>query len=65
MALSQRRLAFGRALMQESERLLIERGCPKLTLQVRSANVDVIALDRSLGYAQDDVVSLGKRLIAD
>ena len=51
--------------MQESERLLIERGCPKLTLQVRSANVDVIALYRSLGYAQDDVVSLGKRLIAD
>ena len=65
VALSHRRLAIGRALMHEAERLLTERGCPKLNLLVRSTNVDVIAFYRSLGYAQDDVVSLGKRLIAD
>ena len=65
VAVSHRRLAIGRALMHEAERLLTERGCPKLNLQVRSGNVDVIAFYRSLGYAQDDVVSLGKRLIAD
>ena len=65
VATSHRRLAIGRALVHEAERLLIERGCPKLNLQVRTANVEVIAFYRSLGYAQDDVVSLGKRLIVD
>ena len=65
VAPSHRRLAIGRALMDEAERLLTERGCPKLNLQVRSSNVDVIAFYRSLGYATDDVASLGKRLIAD
>ena len=65
VATSHRRSAIGRALMHEAERLLTERGCPKLNLQVRSTNVDVIAFYRSLGYAQDDVVSLGKRLIVD
>ena len=65
VAQSHRRLAIGRALMDEAERLLTQRGCPKLNLQVRSTNVDVIAFYRSLGYATDDVVSLGKRLIVD
>lgn len=65
VAASHRKLAIGRALMHEAERLLTERGCPKLNLQVRSSNVDVIAFYRSLGYSQDDVVSLGKRLIVD
>ena len=65
VAPSHRRLAIGRALMDEAERLLTECGCPKLNLQVRSSNVDVIAFYRSLGYATDDVVSLGKRLLTD
>ena len=65
VATSHRKLAIGRALMHEAERLLIERGCPKLNLQVRSTNTDAVAFYRSLGYAQDDVMSLGKRLIAD
>lgn len=60
-----RRRAFGRALMQEAERLLSARGCPKLNLMVRSDNADVMAFYRALGYAQNDVVSLGKRLIHD
>ena len=65
VATSHRKLAIGRALMHEAERLLIERGCPKLNLQVRSTNTDAVAFYRSLGYAQDDVMSLGKRLIVD
>nr|WP_092966741.1 GNAT family acetyltransferase [Agromyces sp. CF514] len=56
---------LGRALMHEAERLLAERGCPKLNLQVRSSNAGVIAFYRSLGYGVDDVTSLGKRLIPD
>jgi ribosomal protein S18 acetylase RimI-like enzyme len=51
--------------MQEAERLLIERGCPKINLLVRSSNAEVIAFYRKLGYTQDDVVSLGRRLIHD
>ena len=44
---------------------LLARGCPKLNLQVRSSNTAVLAFYRQLGYAQDEAVSLGKRLIAD
>jgi len=56
---------LGRALMDEAERLLTERGCPKLNLQVRTSNTEVIAFYERLGYAVDDAVSLGKRLIPD
>ena len=57
--------SFGRMLMQEAERLLIERGCPKLNLQVRSSNPEAVEFYRRLGYTQDEVVSLGRRLIPD
>ena len=60
-----RKRSFGRALMQEAERLLMERGCPKLNLQVRSTNPGVVEFYRKLGYVQDETVSLGKRLIPD
>lgn len=59
------RRSYGRLLVQEAERLLVERGCPKLNLQVRASNTEAIAFYRKLGYAQDEVVSLGRRLIAD
>lgn len=65
VAPAHRRQSYGRALMQEAERLLAERGCPKLNLQVRSSNAGVIEFYRQLGYAQDEVVTLGKRLIHD
>jgi ribosomal protein S18 acetylase RimI-like enzyme len=60
-----RKRSHGRALMQEAERLLIERGCPKLNLQVRTSNTGVIEFYRRLGYSLDETVSLGKRLIPD
>ena len=60
-----RRRGLGRQMMAEAERLLREAGCPKINLEVRSANRDVIEFYRSLGYALDDVVSLGKRLEHD
>lgn len=59
------RKSLGRTLMQEVERLLLERGCPKINLQVRSSNAEVIEFYRRLGYLQDEVTSLGKRLIPD
>lgn len=60
-----RKRSFGRMLMREVERLLLERGCPKVNLQVRSANAGTVDFYRKLGYAQDEAVSLGRRLIAD
>ena len=47
------------------EDLLLARGCPKLSLLVRTSNADVLAFYRALGYAQDDAIPLGKRLIPD
>jgi ribosomal protein S18 acetylase RimI-like enzyme len=60
-----RRQGLGRALMAEAESRLRAEGCPKINLQVRSSNAEVIAFYRSIGFAPDDVVSLGKRLEQD
>ena len=65
VAPAHRKHSHGRALMDEAERRLIARGCPKINLLVRSSNTAVIEFYRGLGYAQDDAVSLGKRLIKD
>ena len=60
-----RRGGLGRKLMEEAERLLRLRGCPKINLQVRTSNLDVLAFYASVGYLNDAVVSLGKRLEVD
>ena len=60
-----RNRGFGRLLMDEAEARLREIGCPKISLQIRRSNADVVAFYRSIGYSEDDVVSMGKRLIED
>jgi ribosomal protein S18 acetylase RimI-like enzyme len=55
----------GRALLDEAERRLRAAGCPKVNLQVLTSNARVIAFYERLGFKRDDVVSLGKRLVAD
>lgn len=60
-----RRQGFGRVLMQEAEERLLALGCPKLNIQVRGTNAEVLGFYRALGYAQEERVSLGKRLIPD
>jgi len=60
-----RHRSFGRQIVAEAERMLTERGCPKLNLQIRSSNAAVLAFYARLGYTVDEVVSLGKRLIPD
>jgi ribosomal protein S18 acetylase RimI-like enzyme len=57
--------SHGRSLMAEVERLLLARGCPKINLQIRTSNTEVIASYKSIGYLQDEVVSFGRRLIPD
>jgi ribosomal protein S18 acetylase RimI-like enzyme len=60
-----RRSGFGRVLMAELETQLRGLGCPKLNLQVRADNAAAIGFYARLGYGQDAVVSLGKRLESD
>ena len=61
VALSQRSNGYGREIMLYAERLLQAKGCPKVNLQVRTSNKAVIEFYNTLGYSDDDVVSLGKR----
>jgi ribosomal protein S18 acetylase RimI-like enzyme len=51
--------------MEYGERELLSRGCPKLNLQIRSDNLQARTFYTSLGYAEDKVVSFGKRLRED
>jgi ribosomal protein S18 acetylase RimI-like enzyme len=53
---------LGAALMERSEELLRELGCVKINLQVRSNNDKVIGFYGAIGYSQDEVISMGKRL---
>lgn len=62
---SQQRKGYGQAIMQAVEALLSQRGCPKINLQVRSTNKAVIEFYSAIGYGNDNVVGLGKRLEHD
>jgi ribosomal protein S18 acetylase RimI-like enzyme len=53
------------ALMAEAERLLIERGCPKIMLMVRADNAAVIGMYEHLDYVAEETIVMGKRLIPD
>ena len=57
-----RRRGFASRLMDRAEEGLLELGCPKLNLQVRRSNAEVIAFYESRGHSIDDVISLGKPL---
>lgn len=65
VAPGRQRLAIGRSLMARVEQQLLAMGCPKINVLVRSTNVQVMAFYEKLGYARDDALSLGKRLIPD
>jgi ribosomal protein S18 acetylase RimI-like enzyme len=54
---------FGKQLMTFGEVVLMEKGCPKLNLQIRNDNTKAINFYQKAGYKEDAVVSFGKRLI--
>jgi ribosomal protein S18 acetylase RimI-like enzyme len=60
-----RRKGVGRVLMAEAELLLRLEGCPKINLQVRTGNTEVIEFYRRVGFVMDDVISMGRRLEDD
>lgn len=60
-----RQRGLGRVLMRRVETELEAMGCPKLNVQIRSSNAAVMAFYEKLGYARDQTICLGKRLIPD
>ncbi len=60
-----RRRGIAKQMMEEAEAKLRSAGCPKINLQVRKTNTEVIHFYESIGYSIDRVVSMGKRLIQD
>ena len=56
---------YAQDIMSAIESLLKACGCPKINLQVRATNEKVIAFYESIGYSNDHVVGMGKRLVID
>jgi ribosomal protein S18 acetylase RimI-like enzyme len=65
VAPAHRGLGHAKRLMQHVERLFLAAGVPKVNLLVRATNPGVVEFYRRLGYAQDEAICLGKRLIPD
>ena len=59
------RKGFGRQMMRELEKKLSALGCPKINLQVRKGNAAALRFYDRIGYREDEVISLGRRLIQD
>jgi len=60
-----RRQGLARQIVRAAETRLKEAGCPKINLQVRTANQTALGFYQAIGFAVDDVISLGKRLEPD
>jgi|GEM_PF-210166 len=56
------RRGIGRQLLAKVESTLRERGCPKVNLQVRASNREVVEFYRRCGYEVEERMSLGKLL---
>ena len=52
-------------LVREAEHRLLKIGCPKIDLMVRKSNKDAISFYYKIGYKEDPVVVLSKRLYED
>lgn len=57
-----RRRGIGRQLVDHAVTALSNMGCPKVNLQVRSTNAEVVTFYEALGFLIEDRVSMGKRL---
>jgi glutathione S-transferase len=60
-----RRQGIGSALVRHAEAALAALGCGKINLQVRASNYQVVAFYRSLGFASEARISLGKLVSPD
>ncbi len=60
-----RRRGLGRMMMERIESGLRDMGCPKINLQVRENNLDIISFYEKIGYSSDHVIGFGKKLVED
>lgn len=60
-----RRWGVATRLMRKAESLLEAAGCPKINIQIREGNEEVIRFYESIGYTSDPIMSMGKRLEED
>ena len=56
---------YAKQLLAHGEHSLTALGCPKINMQIRNDNINIIEFYERLGYQKDDVLSYGKRLIKD
>lgn len=53
---------IGHRMVEKTETKLRKLGCSKINLQVRNSNKSVIAFYQHIGFLDDDVLGMGKRL---
>ncbi len=53
---------IGRRMVEKAEMKLRKLGCQKINLQVRNSNESVIAFYEHIGFGNDDVLGMGKKL---
>jgi ribosomal protein S18 acetylase RimI-like enzyme len=59
------RNGLGRQMMDAVEEKVRPLGCPKINLQVRKNNLNALKFYETIGYKEDEVISMGKRLVED
>ena len=60
-----RRKGLGKTMMKAAETYLEQFECPKINLQISAQNHQVNEFYKSIGFLQEDVINMGKRLIPD
>ena len=56
---------YGKQLLEFGEKILFDKGCPKINLQIRADNKEEMNFYKAVGYNEDEVIIYGKRLIED
>ena len=59
------RKGYAKEIMSVVEKKLKDIGCPKINLQIRSNNESVIKFYESIGYFDEHMTSMGKKLSDD
>lgn len=60
-----RKQGIGKSIFLEVEKRLKLKGCPKINIQIRNSNLSVIKFYESIGFSDDNVIGMGKRLEKD
>ena len=56
---------YGKQLLENIENRLRKLGCPKINLQIREGNDNVLSYYQKLGFVEEKRINMGKRLEDD